>query len=345
MPVDEDTKTEEFHKKLMRLIDEGRADEAMDMFLDPELESQKMVLVHILTELGVSMRVALERSERSADDVIERSLNRAVERARDLYRALKGSFDHSDSLRHARALVGIIYRLLRHTRTLNDAREITEFLERQYAYAKFIASAIAFLLDVALDDDNIPDVFMEYFESSPDTLRFYRISNLTIPVLSTQLIPYLHALVDLQKIISELQRVEYAEPEIVTLTKGSANVELSNAGGAIESLKEFIFPWRRRHAQKMAELAVAEKEAEILDLRAKAALTRTETKKAEAEIEQKKVETETIRFDLQRSKFELAMSMADEYATEELSGEQRITYVEQILETLDILASGSIEPG
>jgi tetratricopeptide (TPR) repeat protein len=145
------------------------------------------------------------------------------------------------------------------------------------------------------------------------------IDTLTPQILGEQVVPYLQAIVDLQRIIDQVQGNPFIQPRIVSLTQSfPVGVVLEGAAKAYTAVREHIIPWRRDHQQQLAELEIAERrhaiatqEAEIMERRAKAQQTRAEADKARAETDKIREEAEKLRIEIEKARHELNLSKVE----------------------------------
>jgi hypothetical protein len=165
---------------------------------------------------------------------------------------------------------------------------------------------------------------------------------LTPKLMADAVIPYLLAVADLQRIIDEIQEHPTAEVTIQVIKQGSISVSLGGADGAIETIKNTIIPWRRKHQAEMARIAEQKGQVEIeiakatvLEIRARAELARAETKLKQAEEENTRQETQ-----LDRARLGLeVMKQIQPNMTEE----QKLACFTQLLGPLEVLVDSSLE--
>lgn len=181
--------------------------------------------------------------------------------------------------------------------------------------------------------------------------------DLTPSVLAEQIVPYIEALRTIQKVSDDI-RGYHDRDVIVRLIKQSSPFEFSleGAADAVDSLKEDIVPWRRKNAQRIANLKASELEVEIEKKKAEADQIQIRIEKEEAEteqvkvdteskrweIEQKKVATEKMRFELKMEKFQLALEMVSKL-NPDLSYEEKITRTHQMLASVETLTMSELE--
>jgi hypothetical protein len=86
---------------------------------------------------------------------------------------------------------------------------------------------------------------------------------LTPQILAEELMPYLSAVASIQAVMNEIYRRPAQQIIVRSITSGSIDVSMDGAASAINKIYEIVVPWRRIHAQQLADLALAEKQAEI----------------------------------------------------------------------------------
>ena len=180
---------------------------------------------------------------------------------------------------------------------------------------------------------------------------------LTPRFLSRSVGPYLNAVADLQYSINLVLRKSRNDVSIKLIKQTSPiTVNLDGAAEAVQQIKETISPWRRKHAEKMAQLLEQEKraeigsrKAEILEKRARAVKDQAEAEKIYAdaalqreETERIKLENDKLRLDLHRAKIDLALNLISSIAPN-LTESEKISYIVMLLPPLDQLVMSQIE--
>jgi hypothetical protein len=176
--------------------------------------------------------------------------------------------------------------------------------------------------------------------------------------LSEVLIPYVGAISEIQQICNRVLRHPLIEVTLKSISQSSPmDIKLLDAAEAINALKEDLIPWRRKHAQNLADLKETEvtaeirkKQAEALEIQARsfrnsaeAERTRAEAAKINEEAEQLKLENEKRRFELQRMKLELALDVISKMQPD-LPQAERYLYAIQLLPSIDKVVTSQIEP-
>lgn len=193
--------------------------------------------------------------------------------------------------------------------------------------------------------------------STKITLATRREQNLTPRYLANSIAPYLIAIDDFQRIIDEILGEKHLEVKIKRIGQYSPiSMSLEGASTAIPLVKDTIVPWRRKHAENMARLLEADKEAEIKSKRAEilekraraqkdreeAARLSAETQKLLAEAEGMRLENEKSRLELHRAKIQLALDLLNKIAPN-LSETERIAYLIRLLPPLDTLLFNDLD--
>lgn len=174
---------------------------------------------------------------------------------------------------------------------------------------------------------------------------------LTPVYLEKNFLPYVHAVAEVQHVIDEIRGRRPVEVAIKAFSQRSPiSVSIDGAAEALGLIRETVVPWRRKHAEEMARLLEAEKQAdienkkaEILERRARAQKERAEAEKLASEsvrqreeAEKMKLENEKLRLELYRTRIELALDILSRVAPR-LSENERIAYVVKLLSPLETL--------
>lgn len=181
---------------------------------------------------------------------------------------------------------------------------------------------------------------------------------LTPALLSSEVAPYIDALEQIQRIIGRHRY--YSENVRIRLIKQASPIDISldGAADAINALKEDIIPWRKRTAQKLAELKAKELEVEIEKKKAEAATLKTgtikdqaeaerilaEAEKAKAEADKIRLENKKLSFEIESAQFQLALDIATKMRPE-LSEREKVLLATQLLPSVQTLAFSSLEFG
>lgn len=201
-------------------------------------------------------------------------------------------------------------------------------------------------------------VFEEFFDRLKATGSFKLRSEvpLTPFLLKNEVIPYIEALIEIQRIIDEINNEQYRPIFIKSISQGSINVELSGGKEAIELIRDNASKWRREHSKEMAQLELDAKQAEIekqkaeiREMESKALRDKIETEKISAEVALMKAQAEKLRIenqraelDLYRARFELALEMITKLAPN-MSDSDRLMFASRLLKPLEVLTGSSLE--
>lgn len=181
--------------------------------------------------------------------------------------------------------------------------------------------------------------------------------NLTPSYLATVLNPYLIAISAIQAVINQIHGHGVRSITIKFIKQNSPiSVSLDGASETIQTIKEIVVPWRRKHSELMAKLIEQEKvieieskKADILEKHALAKKTREEANKLSAEVEKQNNETEKIRLEneklrleINKEKFHLAMEVLAHIAPNLSEGEKH-SYIVKLLEPLNELITNELE--
>ncbi len=358
MPVDTmiGEEVEDFYTKLREKIENGEVDEAVMMVNGLESTQEKIGALQYLT---ITVFDALDR-----DSVLDRA--RALDLDSALALALDSALDRKRALALAHALdLALAFALAfaldsaralasdrDHARALDSGRALALARARVQLYASTIIRCLEGL---------VPKQLVSGDEYTEDEIQLAGHDPLTPITLVSQVAPYLQALIDLQEVIIQLTGEPFIEPRIRSISEHSPlSFQMDGVADAIRVVREIVTPWRRKHAQQMAELEVSEKQVEIgkaevdiQETRARTAQTRAATKAAEkrqsAEIEQllleneaKRLQNEEKRLEIHREKLDLALSIVERFAPD-LSEKERLLAVTQMMESLTTLTESPLE--
>jgi hypothetical protein len=178
---------------------------------------------------------------------------------------------------------------------------------------------------------------------------------LTPSFLSSVLMPYIEAISSIQNVCDAVLKRPHHEVTIKFISQNSpTDIKLVDAAEAINAVKEDIIPWRRKNAQRMAELKQLELAMEIrkkeIETREVERQSTREDEKLQAEIakmkeeaEQMRLENEKRRFELQKAKLELALEIVSKMEPD-LPASERYVHAMQLLPSIDAIATSPIEP-
>jgi hypothetical protein len=208
----------------------------------------------------------------------------------------------------------------------------------------------------AVSDGLIFEEFLQELDSLA-TIEFSNTNPISPAFLHTILLPYLDAIIDIQKILNDVNGIENAPIFIKSISQGSINVELTGGKEAVDLVKETASKWRREHAKEMAELEqqskqaeIEKKKAELREMYARSAKERGEAEKIAAEAmllkEQAKklqIENQRAELDLYRARFELALEMLNKFAPN-MADADRLMYASRLLKPLEVITSSLLNP-
>lgn len=178
---------------------------------------------------------------------------------------------------------------------------------------------------------------------------------LTPTFLSSILMPYVEAVSSIQRVCNALLGRMPQEIVIKFIGQNSpTEIKLVDAAEAINAIKEDIIPWRRKNAQKIAELKqqelaadIKKREAEALEIQKQSSRedekAQAEIAKAREEVEQMRLENEKRRFELQKAKIELALEIVTKMQPD-LPIAEKYAHALQLLPSIDAIANSPIEP-
>jgi hypothetical protein len=139
--------------------------------------------------------------------------------------------------------------------------------------------------------------------------RLVSLPPLTPEYLQQDLVPFLIGLDRLNKALLRCLGRQVSEVSLVSLRQLTP-VEINAKGLAketLETVREEVIPWRREHAQRMAELEERERKAAAEAQEAK-------TQEAREDAESKRIKNQKDRFELGKAKLDFAIDLAKKLA-------------------------------
>ncbi len=235
--------------------------------------------------------------------------------------------------------------------TLFDSTARGRYLDMRYALDHF-RNELLDRIETQKREAAISQAGAFVLQTEQDGLPRSLQQHLTPVYLGREVIPYLDSIAEIQRIIDDIFRRPPREVKVKIISQNSPiSVSMEGASQAIELVRDTITPWRRKHAQEMARLSEAEKQAEIeskkaeiLEKRARAQKERAEVEKIAAEVvqqremaEKARLENEKLRVELQREKIQLAIDIVAKVAPN-LSEKEKIAYIVRLLPPVEVLA-------
>lgn len=182
-------------------------------------------------------------------------------------------------------------------------------------------------------------------------------TRLTVQYLEKDVAPFLNAISEIQRLLDELLGREVKEVSIKVISQNSPiGVSLEGVSDTFLAATDLIIPWKRKHAEKMAEYARREKQYEIEKKRielqeANLQITKSqqeiakssiEMSKMEAEAEKIRIENEKSKLELQRAEIELAVEVLKKIAPS-LQETDRLSALVKLLPLLDTVIASDVE--
>lgn len=344
------TKVEDFYTVLTQHIEAQEFTQAVEMVLSLHNLADQSGILSRLTDaladiLANTRSTARDRALIHALD-LTRDLALALARTLALVRDLVFSPDRALVLETDLDLASDLIRGL--NRDLTHSRAFDRSLDRALTYLRAISMILRRLFEPH-GEEILPAI-----EENSETIRLLGIGILTPETLSTQLAPYLQAINDFQIIVTELENDSPHPVRLRSISQNSpTDINLDGASETIKTIKEDIIPWRKEHAQHLAQIEIGQKELEkeqaevsVLEARAKARQSQKynelELDKKRAEIERMRLKNEKMRLDIQKEQIELAISVIEKLAPS-LPETERLAYVMKILKPLQLLVHSPLE--
>lgn len=190
-----------------------------------------------------------------------------------------------------------------------------------------------------------------------DSTDLFALNELTPEYLIKKVAPYIYAIGEIQHLIDEIRISKTRSIKINSITQNSPiSVNLEGAPEAVKLVQESVIPWKRKHAEAMAQLNEQEKlaeieikKAEILEKRSNAAKNRAEAEKTASEAavqreqaEKMKLENEKLRMELHRQKIQLALDLLEKLSPH-LGEADRAIYLVKLLPHLNVILESPLE--
>jgi hypothetical protein len=197
----------------------------------------------------------------------------------------------------------------------------------------------------------------------PDESKIYETSKvqfvepeegLTPFIIQNLINPYLLAMQRMQDIFDDYRSDQPRDPMIIREISyfSPINVSFEGVGDVVRALKDDIVPWRKEHAQEIAELeaevqraSLARTVAQARRAEAEASTETIEARKREAELRKIEEETKTIAianekatFELNKAYYAMAVELSDKYFPQ-LDPLERLKMAKQLLPEIKILGS------
>jgi len=170
---------------------------------------------------------------------------------------------------------------------------------------------------------------------------------LTLDYLTSDIIPYLEAVAEIQRIIDEATGRPY-QVKLHSIKQGSITATVSGIAQAVQIIAELVIPWKRKHTEKMAKLLEAEKRASIqksnaekLEIEVRTTRGQEEAKIQQLKAERMRLENEKLRVELQREKIPLVFEFL-EHINPDLSDEDRSAYALRALPRFETIISSPL---
>ncbi len=137
---------------------------------------------------------------------------------------------------------------------------------------------------------------------------------LTADYLIEKVAPYLQAIESVQQVTDEIRKIKHSPIRITQITQNSPiGVSLEGVSDTVQLIVDYAVPWKRKHAEKMAEYARREKQYEIEKKRIEiqetnfqSAKNKQDLEKLSVEITKMRIEAEKLRIDNEKARLELA---------------------------------------
>lgn len=323
-------RTYDLYEEVVRLIEENQLDKAIRIIAEIGDKTNK---VNLLSRLARTLDVDLIQ-----DRINAHALTHALDRARALTRARARDGDVARALALARA------------RAFDLARALTRIFDHDLALAENFNYVILHVLDA--ENSRVA--------TTSESITFQDIETLTPQTLSTQIIPYLQALFNLQAIINELKRQQTIS-KIISISQNSPpRVVTQDTEDATDTTKSIVMLGRNNNKEALDELRIAEIRQEIAkkEIESQEALVQMhqstgfsgiELEREKEILRQMRLENDSRELDnrerrlkLQQVVFDIAQNIIQQYHPN-LPEDERIPYVFKLAAELWVLIGRSVE--
>lgn len=182
-------------------------------------------------------------------------------------------------------------------------------------------------------------------------------TRLTVQYLEKDIAPFLNAISEIQRLLDGLLGREAKEVTIKVISQNSPiGVSLEGVSDTFLVVTDLVIPWKRKHAEKMAEYArrvmqyeiekkrieLQEANLQITKSQQDIAKSSIEISKMEAEAEKIRIENEKSKLELQRAKIQLVMDVLNKIAPD-LQETDRLSALVKLLPMLDTVLASDVE--
>lgn len=182
-------------------------------------------------------------------------------------------------------------------------------------------------------------------------------AKLTAQYLEKDIAPFLNAVAEIQRLLDGLLGREIKDVAIRVISQNSPiGVSLEGVSDTFLAVTDLLIPWKRKHAEKMAEYARREKQYEIEKKRIELheanlqlvksqqeiEMSSAEIAKLREETEKLRTENEKARLELGRVKIQLALDILAKVAPN-LSETDKLSSLVRLLPLLDTVIGSDIE--
>jgi hypothetical protein len=166
---------------------------------------------------------------------------------------------------------------------------------------------------------------------------------LTPSFLSSDIVPYLNALGSLQFVLDDLRGVAH-KPAVIHSIRywNPLGLDLKGFDDVLKTLRDWIIPWRRKNAKRLAEIEAKRALAELKRAEAEAKKVRAEATKLRAEAKRTLVETESMELEVQRDRLQLDLNIISSLNSS-LTEAEKMTYALRIKDGVDTLIKSRLE--
>lgn len=328
-----------------------------DKFVQREIKEAEYNLTKIVRDRIQEIYYLVERGETEAAFARGMQLEEilGVEPTRRYFTQyryeLRNLLERLDNDRHVEQYFYEVQRLVeRHE--LNNALHQLETLRDKVHPRSQIRGAIESLYN---DLRGITNVTLVSVNSNAPTVPVQ--ARLTVQYLEKDVAPFLNAISEIQRLLDELLGRDVKDVVVRVITQNSPiGVSLEGVSDTFLAVTDLVIPWKRKHAEKMAEYARRVKQYELEKKRielqeANLQITKSqqeiekssvEISKMEAEAEKIRIENEKGKVELQRAKIQLALDILEKVAPK-LSEQDKLAALVKLLPLLDTVIASDVE--
>lgn len=166
---------------------------------------------------------------------------------------------------------------------------------------------------------------------------------ITPEYLSAVISPYLNAIADLKHIVDDIQKRDFTEIFIVSITQNSPiGVSLEGVSDVLRLIVEIFDKGKRDRSKKMEEYILLEKRLELERKRLEHQEMNLRLAKEAEELRKLKIENTKAQFELEREITQMSIDIVEKVSPQ-LSESDKMTYVGRLLKPVGVLITSGLD--